>query len=200
MWRIEIRLAGAGGQGLGLAAVVLAESALACDYEASLIQAYGPEARGGASYADLVIADSAIANPRFEHPTILLVLNQKAWNRFARFPPPEGSITVIDALLVHPAYMIPGLLAFPFEHIAREELREKIAANMVAVGVLGHLLGRIPAAVLERTAELRSPEQFRRTNREAVGRGWQLVTSSPLSGQPVTNRNAGGFYELSTHS
>lgn len=184
--RTEIRLAGAGGQGLGLAAMVLAESALACDYEASLIQAYGPEARGGASYADLVIADTPIANPRFEHPSMLLVLNQKAWNCFARFPPRQGSITVIDALLVHPTCAIPGLLAFPFEHIAREELREKVAANMVAVGVVGHLLGHIPAEVLERAAELRSPAQFRRTNREAVSRGWQLAASSPLSEIVIT--------------
>lgn len=179
MWRVEIRLAGAGGQGLGLAAVVLAESALASGYEASMMQAYGPEARGGASCADVVIADCPIAHPRFEHPSILLVLNQKAWNRFARLSNCKDTITVIDAQLVHPGYAIPGLIALPFEQIARDELREKIAANMVAVGALGQLIQRIPLPVLERSVELRTPEGLRRTNREAVNRGWHLLTASP---------------------
>jgi len=178
MWRIEIRLAGAGGQGVGLAAVILAESALASGYEACMMQAYGPEARGGASCADVVIADSTIAHPRFEHPTMLLVLNQRAWNRFARLSTREDTITVIDVQRVHPGYAVPGLIALPFEQIARDELREKIAANMVAVGTLGHLIRHIPLAVLERTVELRSPEALRRTNCEAVKRGWHLVTTS----------------------
>ena len=180
MWRVEIRLAGAGGQGLGLAAVILAESALASGYEASMMQAYGPEARGGASCADVVIAESTIAHPRFEHPTILLVLNQKAWNRFARLSTRDDTITLIDAQLVHPDYAVPGLIALPFEQIARDELREKIAANIVAVGALGHLIRHIPLTVLERSVELHTPERLRRTNREAVNRGWHLIrTSSP---------------------
>ncbi len=178
MWRIEIRLAGAGGQGLGLAAVILAESALANGYEASMMQSYGPEARGGASCADVVIADSPIAHPRFEHPSILLVLNQKAWSRFARQSTRESTVTVIDAHVVHPGYAVPGLIALPFEQIARDELHEKIAANMVAVGALGRLIRHIPLAVLEQSVELRSPERLRRTNREAVNRGWYLVTTS----------------------
>ena len=177
MWHIEIRLAGAGGQGLGLAAVILAESALASGYEACMMQAYGPEARGGASCADVVIADSPIAHPRFEYPSILLVLNQKAWNRFARLSIREDTITVIDAQLVHPGYTVPSLIALPCEQIAREELREKIAANMVAVGALGQLIQHIPLAVLERTVDLRSPEALRRTNREAVIRGWHFITT-----------------------
>jgi 2-oxoglutarate ferredoxin oxidoreductase subunit gamma len=178
MWRVEIRLAGAGGQGLGLAAVILAESALASGYEACLLQAYGPEARGGASCADVVIADSSIAYPHFEYPSILLVLNQKAWNQFARLSTGEDTITLIDAQLVHPGYIVPRLIALPFEQIAREELREKIAANMLAVGALGQLIQHIHLAVLERTVELRSPEALRRTNREAVNRGWHLITTS----------------------
>ncbi len=185
MWRVEIRLAGAGGQGLGLAAVILAESALASGYEVCIMQAYGPEARGGASCADVVIADSTIANPRFEHPTILLVLNQKAWNRFAlqparadHLPSWQASITVIDAQRVHLDHVVPGLISLPFEQIAREELHEKIAANMLAVGTLGHLIRHIPLEMLERTVDLRSPETLRHTNREAVKRGWHLITTS----------------------
>jgi 2-oxoglutarate ferredoxin oxidoreductase subunit gamma len=182
MWHVEIRLAGAGGQGLGLAAVILAESALASGYEAAMMQTYGPEARGGASCADVVIAEGMIVHPRFEHPSMLLVMNPKAWNRFARLSTSQDTITLIDAQLVHPDHAVPGLIALPFEQIAREELREKITANMVAVGALGQLIRHIPLAVLEHTVELRSPKALRRPNREAINRGWHLVTTL-LSGE-----------------
>lgn len=180
MWRVEIRLAGAGGQGLGLAAVVLAESALLSGFEAAMTQAYGPEARGGASSADVVIADNPIAHPRFEQPALLLVLNQKAWSRFAR-QISENTLAVIDAQLVHPAEVVPRLIALPFEQIARDELREKIAANMIAVGVIAHLTSHISLEMLERAVESRSPERARRTNREAVRRGWQLAAAALAS-------------------
>ncbi len=85
---------------------------------------------------------------------------------------------MIDAQRVHPGYAVPGLIALPFEQIARDELREKIATNMVAVGALGKLIRHIPLPVLERTVALRSPEALLRTNREAVNRGWHIVTAS----------------------
>ena len=63
-WRLDVRCAGSGGQGLALAAVVLAESGLAAGCQVALTQEYGPEARGGASRADVAISDEVIANPQ----------------------------------------------------------------------------------------------------------------------------------------
>lgn len=180
MWRIAIRLAGEGGQGVGLAAAVLAEAALASGHEVTMLQTYGPEARGGASSADVVISDRQVANPKVNEADLLLILNQTSWNTFVR-PPwrTPTTVVVVEEGRVHLEGSNPGVLALPFERLAREELREKVSANMMAVGAVGALVGCLTSSSLVEAGLARSPAAFRVVNREAVERGWHLVASSP---------------------
>jgi 2-oxoglutarate ferredoxin oxidoreductase subunit gamma len=186
MWRIAIRLAGEGGQGVGLAAAVLAEAALASGHEVTMLQSYGPEARGGASSADVVISDRQVANPKVTEADLLLLLNQTSWNAFAR-PPWRTPATVVvveegRAQLEGPTLRSPGspgVLALPFERLAREELREKLSANMVAIGAVGALVGCLTSSSLVEAGLARSPAAFRQVNREALERGWRLATGCP---------------------
>ncbi len=85
--RVEIRLAGSGGQGLILAGLVLAEAAGVYDgREVAMVQSYGPEARGGASKAEIIISDSPIDYPLCTHVDILLALNQEACDAYMLGP------------------------------------------------------------------------------------------------------------------
>jgi 2-oxoglutarate ferredoxin oxidoreductase subunit gamma len=185
MWRIAIKLAGEGGQGVGLAAAVLAEAALASGHEVTMLQSYGPEARGGASSADVVISNRQVANPKVIEADLLLVLNQTSWDKFARAPwRTPKTVVVAEEGRVHldasaPGGSTPGLLALPFERLAREELREKVAANMLAVGAVGALVGCLTSSSLVEAGLARSPAAFRVVNRQAIERGWHLVTDSP---------------------
>lgn len=180
MWRIAIRLAGEGGQGVGLAAAVLAEAALASGHEVTMLQSYGPEARGGASSADVVISDRQIANPRVIEADLLLMLNQTSWDKFARAPwRTPKTVVVVEEGRVHLEGSTPGVLALPFERLAREELREKVAANMLAVGAMGALIGCLTSRSLIEAGLARSPAAFRVVNRQAIDRGWHLVAGSP---------------------
>jgi 2-oxoglutarate ferredoxin oxidoreductase subunit gamma len=189
MWRIGIKLSGEGGQGVGLAAAVLAEAALASGYETTMLQTYGPEARGGASSADVVISDCQVANPKVIEADLLLLLNQTAWNKFAR-PPwqtpstvlvvEEGRVQVGDSPVgaSKVGASTTGVLALPFERLAREELREKVAANMMAVGAVGALVGCLTSSSLVEAGLARSPAAFRAVNRAAIERGWHLVADN----------------------
>ena len=179
MWRIAIRLAGEGGQGVGLAAAVLAEAALASGHEVTMLQSYGPEARGGASSADVVISDRQVANPKVIEADLLLMLNQTAWNKFAR-PPwrTPATVVVVEEGRVHLDGFNPAVLALPFERLARDELREKVAANMLAVGAVGALVGCLTSRSLIEAGLARSPAAFRVVNRAAIERGWHLVADS----------------------
>lgn len=180
MWRIAIRLSGEGGQGVGLAAAVLAEAALASGHEVTMLQSYGPEARGGASSADVVISNQQVANPKVIEADLLLILNQTAWNKFSRPPCRTAStIVVVEEGRVHLDGHTPGVLALPFERLAQEELREKVAANMLAVGAVGALIGCLTSSSLVQAGMARSPAAFREVNRQAIDRGWELVTASP---------------------
>lgn len=190
MWRIAIRLAGEGGQGVGLAAAVLAEAALASGHEVTMLQTYGPEARGGASSADVVISNRQVANPKVIEADLLLLLNQTAWDKFSR-PPwrTPKTVVVVEEGRVQPGGPTPseptspgptsGILALPFERLAREELREKVVANMLAVGAVGALVGCLTSGSLVEAGLARSPEAFRVINRQAIERGWQLVAGTP---------------------
>lgn len=179
MWRIAMRLAGEGGQGVGLAAAVLAEAALLSGHEVTMLQSYGPEARGGASSADVVISDRQIANPKVNEADLLLILNQTSWTKFARAPwRTPTTVVVAEEGRVRLDGSKPGVLTLPFERIAREELREKLVANMLAVGAVGALIGCMTSSSLVEAGMARSPAAFRAVNKEAIERGWDLVASS----------------------
>jgi 2-oxoglutarate ferredoxin oxidoreductase subunit gamma len=164
---------------VGLAAAVLAEAALASGHEVTMLQSYGPEARGGASSADVVISDRQVANPKVIEADLLLMLNQTAWNKFAR-PPwrTPATVVVVEEGRVHLDGFNPAVLALPFERLARDELREKVAANMLAVGAVGALAGCLTSRSLIEAGLARSPAAFRVVNRAAIEQGWHLVADS----------------------
>ena len=81
--RHEIRLAGSGGQGIIMAAIVLAEAAGVHEgKQVSQTQSYGPEARGGTCKAEVVISDAPIDYPKVSRPDFLLAMNQASVNTY----------------------------------------------------------------------------------------------------------------------
>jgi len=134
---IEIRLGGVGGQGIALAGTLLGKAAaLFDDKDAVFTQTYGPEARGGASRADIIISDSPIAYPFVTRPNVLAVLFQEAYEKFREQLAP-GGLLVIEQELVDPRDDDKDLVRLPAIKIAKE-LGNKLAANIV---MLGYLVG-----------------------------------------------------------
>jgi len=78
--KYEIRLSGSGGQGLILAGIILADAGLKSGKNSIQSQSYGPEARGGASKAEVIISDGEINYPKVEQCDILLSLTQKSYD------------------------------------------------------------------------------------------------------------------------
>jgi len=70
--RLEMRLSGSGGQGVILAAIIIADAAIEQGLNAIQTQSYGPEARGGASKAEVIISDKEIKYPKVINLNILL--------------------------------------------------------------------------------------------------------------------------------
>ena len=78
--RYEIRLSGSGGQGMVFAGTILAEAIGVEDGKnVCQTQSYGPEARGGASRADVVISSGEIYYPKPMRLDLLLALSQETW-------------------------------------------------------------------------------------------------------------------------
>jgi 2-oxoglutarate ferredoxin oxidoreductase subunit gamma len=130
--RQEIRISGFGGQGVGLAGHILGKAlAIYENLEAVMTQAYGPEARGGASSANIVASDEPIDYPFVQSPDVLIALSQEAYGKF-RPTAKKGAIILIDNGLVHP-FEDDQPLKIPATAMA-EKLGNRIVTNLVILG------------------------------------------------------------------
>lgn len=184
MLRYEIRLSGSGGQGIITAGIILAEAAGI--YEGRFVcqtQSYGPEARGGASKAEVVISDEEIDYPKAVKPDLLLAMNQKSCDAYLFDLKPTG-ILIVDSTLVK---QLPTTRAvsLPFTRIAREELGKEFAANIVALGALVTLSQVVSAANLEAAVLGRVPPGTEELNRKALQAG---INAARQVGAQRTNR------------
>lgn len=168
--RYEVRLTGSGGQGIIMAAIVLAEAAGVYDEKyVCQSQSYGPEARGGTSKAEVIISNQTIDYPKAIKPDLLLTMNQEACNTY--FPDLKADgLLVVDSTLVH---QIPTnrVAAIPFTRIARKEIGKEMVANMVALGAVGVLSQIISLKNLEQALMARIPKGTEEINRKALHAG-----------------------------
>jgi 2-oxoglutarate ferredoxin oxidoreductase subunit gamma len=172
--RYEIRLAGSGGQGLILAGIILAEAAGVYDGKfVCQTQSYGPEARGGASKAEVVISDADIDYPKAIQPDVLLAMNQKSLDAFI-FDLKPGGLLLVDADLVKEVPLSQAL-AVPFTRIAREELGKTMVANIVALGALAQLTGAVSLESLTAAVLARVPKGTEDLNKKALAAGVNAV-------------------------
>ncbi len=181
--RYEIRLSGSGGQGLITAAVVFAEAVGVYDGKyVCQTQSYGPEARGGKSKAEVVISSSPIDYPKALELDLLLAMNQAACDAYFYDIKPNG-LLVVDSGLVeqHPTSRI---IAIPFTQIAKEEIGRELVANMVALGAIGLLSGRIDLGNLERALLARVPKGTEEMNSKALQCGIEEARKINLDDLP----------------
>ncbi len=170
MARYEIRLSGSGGQGLIFAGIILAEAAGIHDGKyVCQTQSYGPEARGGASKAEVVISDREIDYPKAIKPDLLLAMNQKACDAYFFDLNPAGML-IVDSTFVR---QLPTtrVVAIPFTRIAREKLGKETGANIIALGALVTLSGAVSLSSLEAAVMNRSPTGTEDFNRKALELG-----------------------------
>ncbi len=182
----EIRIAGFGGQGVILSAIVLGKAASIYQGAfATMTQNFGPEARGGACSAQLVLSDSPVLYPYVTKPDILLVMSQEAYVKFGS-ELKDGGIMIVEQDLVRVSDLSKEIKVYsiPATRIA-EELGKRMVLNSVMVGfftAITHLLE--PDAVRQAIASS-VPPNFKELNLKAFERGWEYgntaLTASPDS-------------------
>ena len=169
--RFEFRLAGAGGQGLILAGLILAEAAAIYDGRNAIqTQSYGPEARGGASKSEVIISDGEIDYPKVMSADALLALSQEACDRYFYDLKPQG-LLVVDSGEVE---RVPSSRAIevPITEMAQEATGRAITANIVGLGLLAGLTGVVSRESLEKAVAARVPKGTNEMNLDAVAAGW----------------------------
>ncbi|KFD41321.1 hypothetical protein DK28_0210265 [Peptococcaceae bacterium SCADC1_2_3] len=127
----QIVLSGAGGQGLGTGGKILAEAAIFQGLNAAQSQTYGAQARGGASYAEMIISSGEILFPLVERVDLLLTLTRQAYHKYKPLLAPQG-IVVYDLNYVQPE---PDGKTYGFNML--KYMRERKNERSVTIFALG---------------------------------------------------------------
>jgi 2-oxoglutarate ferredoxin oxidoreductase subunit gamma len=174
----EIRIAGFGGQGVILSAMIVGKAAsIFQDGYATLTQSFGPEARGGASSAQVILSDSPVLYPYVTEPDILVVMSQEA---YARFSPDlkEGGLLIVEEDLVRISDVRGGVqvLAVPATRLA-EELGRRMVLNVVMVGFFAAVTGLLEPEALRKAVADSVPPSTVDLNLRAFDKGYQYGLS-----------------------
>lgn len=170
----EIRLGGSGGQGIILMGIILAEAAIMNGENAIQSQSYGPEARGGASKAEVIISKNDIDFPKIRKPDIFLSLTQEAFDKYIVDVKEEGIIIVDNAIKVP---KLKGIKVYkaPIISSAVETLQKPMVSNIIALGVLNKITNLINNDILIKAIISRVPKGTEELNKEAFNVGKNLV-------------------------
>jgi 2-oxoisovalerate ferredoxin oxidoreductase beta subunit len=134
---IALKLAGAGGDGAQTAAMLIALAAIGEGFDATHIPSYGPESRGGTSYADVRIAEHEVLSPSAPAPHVLVAFNAPSLAKFGPCVAP-GGVVVYDSSVVperpalDPRVRVVGV---PCSAIAKD-MGRLMVKNIVALGAL----------------------------------------------------------------
>ncbi len=177
--RTEIRFSGLGGQGIILSGILSGKAAaLFGNKHATMTQSFGPEARGSACSAQLVVSDEKIFYPYVTRPSILVAMSQEAYQKFSP-DLAENGILIIDEDLVtvNDTNGQISPLAIPATRFA-EGLGNRILANLVMLGFFSAATEAISPDSFKKAIPGSVPERFLDLNMQAFGRGHSYGTES----------------------
>lgn len=171
--RLEIRVAGFGGQGIVRAGLMLAMAAcIHGNKNAVQTQSYGPESRGGACKSEVVISDEEIDFPKVLEPDILITMSQEAYNTYVDTVK-EGGTILLDPDLVQKqkARLSTRVFRVPATRIA-EELGKTIVANVVMLGAFASTTRLMRAETLKKSVLDNVPKGSEKLNLAAFEKGY----------------------------
>jgi 2-oxoglutarate ferredoxin oxidoreductase subunit gamma len=199
--RYEIRIAGSGGQGVILATELIGQAVTLYEPELYVVQsqAYGPEARGGKSKAEVVISSEPIDYPKVMAPNLQVILTQAA-AEYAPDTTPGGRIIYDDFFVTD----LPGIgssygggsveefrsnidariYSLPIVRTARDKLEREIVTNMVALGCIGRVLDLEKVASSDSLRKVIAAHfpvaKIAELNIRAFDEGYAIFKQSPL--------------------
>jgi len=184
---LEVKIGGFGGQGVVLAGHIIGKAAAIFDgKEAAFTRSFGPEARGSACSAQVIISDEQIFYPYVTRPEILIVMSQEAYQKFSGELSPTGTL-LVENDLVQVDTPKPGqqLFGIPATRLA-EELGRRIVLNMVMLGFFAAVTNAVGADAMREAVRTSVPRGTEDLNLHAFERGYnfglrEIKNNSPTS-------------------
>ena len=174
MSRTEIRVTGYGGQGVILCGYLIGKAAaIHGGKHATLNQSFGPEARGSACSAQVIVSDEKILYPYMRKPNIMIAMSREAYNKFVPELDGEG-IVLVDEDLVKEAKAEKNVILYkiPATRIA-EDLGRRIVLNIVMLGFFTAITKLIDHDAMRKTVETSVPKGTEQLNLKAFDSGYE---------------------------
>ncbi|MGD2215996.1 MAG: 2-oxoacid:acceptor oxidoreductase family protein [Gemmatimonadales bacterium] len=134
---VSIKFAGAGGDGAQTIALLTTRTAINEGFDSTHIPSYGPESRGGTSYADVHIATHEVLSPASPEPHVLVAFNPPSLEKFGPDVRAGGIVIYDSSVIPSPPELDPSLeiVGVPCAQIAID-LGKAMVKNVVALGAM----------------------------------------------------------------
>jgi len=169
--RTEIRITGFGGQGVVLAGHIIGHAcAVNGGMHATMIQSFGPEARGSACSTTLAVCETEVLYPYIGRPDIFVVMSAEGYEKFRDELKDDGTLIYekdlvkVDLKKGQPAFGVSST------RIA-EELGRAIVQNIVMLGFFAAATKIVPIEAMRAAVEQSVPEGTQELNLRAFDAG-----------------------------
>lgn len=180
----EIRFSGFGGQGIIRCALITGKAlSLYDDKYAAMTQVIGPEARGSACSAQLVVSDERVLYPYITHPNVVVTLSQDAYEKY-RTEVGKGGILIVEQELVKLHDKHPGISVWrvPATRFA-EELGNRLFTNLVALGFFTAVTKVVTDDAMKKALPGLVPDRFLKINIRAFEKGYEYGLEAVREGR-----------------
>ncbi|MBI4676419.1 MAG: 2-oxoacid:acceptor oxidoreductase family protein [Elusimicrobia bacterium] len=179
MPKTEIRVGGLGGQGVILCGSIIGKAAaIHGGKHATMIQAFGPEARGSACSAQVMVSEEPIGYPYVKNPDVLVLMSPDAYKLFAPSLKP-GGLVLYESDLVHLDKSLPAgarTKGIPATRFA-EDLGRRLVLNIVMVGFFAGTTGLLSYEAVEKAVLDSVPKGTEDLNLRALKKGYEYGRS-----------------------
>jgi 2-oxoglutarate ferredoxin oxidoreductase subunit gamma len=172
MNRTEIRITGFGGQGVVLSGYIIGKAcAINAGKHATMIQSFGPEARGSACSATVTVSEEEVLYPYIHRPDVFVVMSSEGYDKFGDELKDDGTL-VYEKDLVHPT-LKEGQPTFgvPSTRIA-ESLGRTIVQNIVMLGFFAAVTRIASREEMHEAVKSSVPAGTEELNLKAFNAGW----------------------------
>ncbi len=170
--RTEIRITGFGGQGVVLSGHIIGHAcAVNAGKHATMIQSFGPEARGSACSTTVAVSDTEVLYPYIGRPDIFVVMSAEGYEKYRDELADDGMLIYEKDLVKavpkkgQPSYGVSST------RIA-EELGRAIVQNIVMLGFFAAASKIVPREAMREAVADSVPKGTEELNLRAFDAGW----------------------------
>lgn len=170
--RIEIRITGFGGQGVVLSGHIIGRAcAVHADKHATMIQSFGPEARGSACSTTLAVSDTEVLYPYIGRPDVFVVMSAEGYEKYRDELKDDGTL-VYEKDLVKPTIK-KGQPSFGVSSTRiAEGLGRAIVQNIVMLGFFAAVTEIVPREAMREAVAKSVPDGTQELNLRAFDAGY----------------------------